>query len=138
MKAIELFKNFQKWAKGNITDKYRIENKEMGYQWVYKDLGYTDKLGLEQFQKFFDRKKQNETYVERYNNTDLPSRKSYMWQQNEINMIYSFHKCFAMRNMTRLQYYRNDMSQKGARTHSATNIALAKFLYLSEIQDKKQ
>jgi hypothetical protein len=57
MRAPELFKSYNKWAKDNVV-KLRVDNDEAGYSWCYKTLGWpTDKpVGLKECQDFFDRK----------------------------------------------------------------------------------
>lgn len=137
MKAETLFEKFREWTKDEIVDK-RVKNDEVGYQWVYKSLGFDKELKTTEYQKFFDRKDLNSEYKKRYNDTNPQSKKQYAWIQSEINLIYSFHKCFAMRNQTRLQFYRHDLSQKGKRTRAATNIALGKLKFFKEqAEDKK-
>jgi hypothetical protein len=131
----DLYKDYLKWAKESVVDQ-RVKNGESGYGWLYKSLGYSDELTLEKFQKFFDRKDKNSEYKSNYKQGGIAGKKSYAWLQNEINMIYSFHKSFAMRNQTRLQLYRNDLSQKGARMSSAVNIGLGKFLHKKDEADK--
>lgn len=137
MKAKDLFEKFRKWTKEEIVEK-RLKNDEVGYQWIYKSLEYDKELKVKEYQDFFDRKELNSEYKTRYEETDPKSKKQYSWYQAEINIIYSFHKCFAMRNQTRLQYYRHDLSQKGKRTRAATNIALAKLKFFKDqAEDKK-
>jgi hypothetical protein len=134
MKVEDLIKKYHKWTDANV--KSRLTNAENGREWVYKNLEYTDDLTTKKYQDFFDRNDQNEEYHKRFINRNVPSKKPHGWYQNEINMIYGFHKCFAMRNATRLQYYRNDLSQKGARNLTAVNHAIGKFLFYKEHAEK--
>lgn len=131
MKFKELIKKFLDWCKEEVVQK-RIQNDEKGYDWVYKKLGYDKELEVSAYQQFFDRKEHNQKYEQRYNEKNIPSKKPYGWIQTEINLIYSFHKCFAMRNQTRLQLYRNDLSQKGKRTKNSTYASVGKFESLKE------
>jgi hypothetical protein len=135
MNIEDLIETYQKYVKDILVEN-RVKNDEQGYEWTYKGLEYKDKLELKAFQKFFDRTDQNDKYVERFKEQETKQRKPTAWYQNEINMIYSFHKCFAMRNQTRLQYYRNDLSQKGARNYSSINNAIGKFLMYRELTEK--
>jgi len=135
MEIRELLEKYQEWMKTSIVDK-RIANGEDGYGWLYKALAYSEKLGIKEFQDFFDRAELNQEYKSQYNK-EGKERDPYSWLQAEINLIYSFHKCFAMRNHTRVQCYRNDLSQKGVRTKSTINIGLGKFLYKRD-QAKEQ
>ena len=137
MKAKDLFEKFKKWAVDTVVEK-RLKNEEEGYDWVYKSLEYKDDLTPKSYQEFFDRKKLNTEFKKRYEETSTGAKKQYGWYQNEINIIYSFHKCFAMRNQTRLQYYQHDLVQKGKRTQAATNIALGKLRFFrDQAEDKK-
>lgn len=137
MKAKELFKKFVKWFSTTVVDA-RLDNEEKGYDWAYKDIEYKEKLQVEQYQKFFDRQEHNTKYKQRYEDTNPSSKKPYCWYETEINLIYSFHKCFAMRNQTRLQAYRNDLSQKGKRTKFSVNASLGKFEFLKELGEEKR
>lgn len=135
MKSKELFDNLKKWFEDVVVD-YRKENKEEGYDWVYKSLNYKRELKVSEYQQFFDRSEHNSKYDSRYKEKSPASKKAYCWMQTEINLIYSFHKCFAMRNQTRLQAYRNDLSQKGKRTKFSMLASLGKFEYLKESAEK--
>lgn len=135
MDAEELFKDYLKWCKDTVVDK-RVKNGEEGYGWVFKALNFDKDLTLKDFQDFFDRKDKNDEYKTNYDSNDLAGKKSYAWLQHEINLIYSFHKSFAMRNQTRLQHYRHDLAQKGARVRSSVNIGLGKFLHKKEAADQ--
>lgn len=135
MKIEELLRNYNQWATDVVN--LRLDNKEKSRDWLYKQLGLTYTPELKKLQEFFDRTAQNEEYVKRYNEESIPAKKPHAWYQTEINMIYSFHKCFAMRYNTRLQYYRNDMSQKGKRNITAINQALAKFMLLRDMAEKE-
>lgn len=126
MKVEQLIKGILKWFKEDVVD-LRVKNEENSRKWAYESLGYTAPLNVKAYQDFFERDDQNKKYRERYETTDIPARLPYAWFQTEINTIYSYHKCFAMRNNTRLQYYRHDLSQKGARVLSTVNQALGKF-----------
>lgn len=135
MKIEELILDYQNHI-SDLVD-LRKKNEEKGYEWVYKGIKYDDTLDLLAFQKFFDRKEQNDEYVKRYKETSVPDKLPTAMLQNEINMIYSFHKCFAMRNHTRLQYYRNDLSQKGHRIKSMLHTAMGYYLQYRDQIEKK-
>jgi hypothetical protein len=137
MKARDLFEKFLKWTKEVVTQK-RLDNKELGYDWVYKTLEFDKDLKIKEYQEFFDRKELNNKYKTRYEEKSPPDKKPYCWVQQEIDLIYSFHKCFAMRNQTRLQHYRHDLSQKGERTRSTTFASLGKFEFQKERGEEKE
>jgi hypothetical protein len=133
-----LLSDYLTWAKNTVVS-LRVLNNEVGYSWMYKTIGFNHELTLENYQSFFDRTALNKEYATRYvQNKETVNKLPYAWYQNEINLIYSFHKCFAMRNHSRLQYYRNDLSQKGARTYAALNIGLGKFLFKKDLAEKNQ
>lgn len=136
MRAEKLFEDYNIWAKDNIV-KLRVDNEENGYSWCFNALGWPkDKaVGLKECQNFFDRTKLNAEYEARYKVTEAAARKPYAWYQNEINLIYSFHKCFATRYHSRLQFYRHDLSQKGIRNFSTIRLGVIKFLYKSELAE---
>lgn len=131
MKIKDLIKDFLKWFTDDVVKK-RVDNKEDGYTWLAKTLKYTDDLELKKFQDFFDRKELNTDYKQKAESTDLAGKKAYAAIQTEINLIYGFHKSFAIRNQTRLQAYRNDLAMKGKRTLSSVNIGLGKFEYFKK------
>ena len=116
----------------NSVVKLRLKNEEKGRDWFYKTLDYDKDYTTKDCQEFFDRTKLNDTYSERYLSTDIPNKKPHSWYQKDINCVYSFHKCFAMRNVSRLQYYRQDLSQKGQRNKAALLNSLAKFAHLKD------
>jgi len=136
MRIIDLIKKFHVWAKTHVIDEYRKLNEEIGYYWVYKDIKYDLPLQIHNYQDFFDRTELNEEYARRYNEEDISKKKQFAYYGAEISMIASFHKCFAIRNQTRLQYYRNDMATKGKRAFSSVNIGVGKHLYLFDQADK--
>lgn len=126
MKIKELFDKFSKWLTEEVSQK-RLDNKEDGYTWLADTIEYKEELELKKFQEFFDRKEQNQEYKTRVEEKNLSSKKAYAHLQQEINMIYSFQKCFIVRNQTRLQAYRNDLAMKKQRSLACMNIALGTF-----------
>jgi len=135
MRIEELIKKFHAWIIEDVV-KPRMENKEMGRNWAYAELGYTKELSTADYQSFFERGNLNDEYVRRYLQQFIPTKQAHAMLQPEINMIYSFHKCFAMRNATRLQYYRNDLSQKAKRNLTAVNQAIGKFKVMRNIAER--
>lgn len=131
MKIKDLIKDFLAWFKDDVVKK-RIDNKEDGYTWLAKSIKYTDELELKKFQDFFDRKELNTQYKQKAEESNIANKKAYAALQTEINLIYSFHKGFAIRNQTRLQAYRNDLAVKGKRGMSSINLGLGKFEYFKK------
>jgi|GEM_PF-6748402 len=134
MKIEELIQKYQEHIK-DLVEK-RVKNDEKGYTWLYKGLQFAEKLGLEGFRTFFDRKDLNNEYKKRFEQKEPKGKKAHAWFQQEINLIYSFHKCFALRNRTRLQSYRDDLAQKGARNKASINNAIGKFLAYKDFAEK--
>jgi hypothetical protein len=126
MKIEDLISLYQDHIKELV--KNRVENNQKGYTWTYKGINYDKELELKEFQDFFDRKELNKEHNLRAKETNTSLKKPSAWIQTEINLIYSFHKCFALRNRTRLQSYRDDLSQKGVRTRASLNNSIGKFL----------
>lgn len=134
----DLVDKYLEWAADgdNSVVKLRLGNDEKGREWFYKILEYDKNYTTKDYQEFFDRSKLNKEYEERYASEDIPNKKPHSWYQTDINGVYSFHKCFAMRNVSRLQYYRQDLSQKGQRNKAALNNALGKFQYLKDLAEQ--
>ena len=72
MDAIELIEKIQAWSKDDIVQP-RLDNDEKGREWIYKAIGYDQELGLTAYQDFFDRDEQNQEYVDRRKETNIPS-----------------------------------------------------------------
>ncbi len=121
----ELILKFLSWT-GTVVE-YRRDGIPNSRSWATKGLEYEEDFTFEAMQKFFDRTKLNAEYVKRRKETNPKAKVPHAYLQTEINMIYSFHKSFASRQKSRLQYYRDDLAQKDYHTSSAINIALGKF-----------
>ena len=67
----------------------------------------------------FDRKEKNAEYVKLYEEQDYANRKPFVYMQKDISATYALHKSFVARHKTRLQYYRDDFSNKHARVTSS-------------------
>lgn len=126
-----LMEKFLVWLSKTVAQA-RVKNDEVGYGWVYKDLEFAKEPKVEEFQKFFERDDLNTEYKTRYAETSTKEKKPYVYIQNEINLLYSFQKCFGMRYATRLQTYRNDLSMKGARVPSLINYGVANLEFRKE------
>jgi hypothetical protein len=121
----ELNKDLAKWFEDKIPDA-RLSNDTEGREWVTKALNYSDPFKLENLQKATDRSKLNQEYKERYKDTQ-PERKGISALKVEISALYSFNKCFVQRYKGRIHFYRDDLSQKGARNMHAVAKAMALF-----------
>jgi hypothetical protein len=94
----------------------RLGNDYRGRTWFLKSIDYTKKLILEDLRKITEAEKLNSEYRGRYKENDPKARKGLSALKAEIGMMYSFKKCFVQRYKGRLHFYRDDLSQKGART----------------------
>jgi len=63
----------------------------------------------------FNRDDANKTYVANYKSLDLKAKKPGTTLQRDINATFSLHRSFVTRHKTRLQVYRDDLSNKGKR-----------------------
>jgi hypothetical protein len=98
----------------------RLGNDSRGRTWFLKSIDYTKTLVLKDLRTVVDTKNLNKEYRERYKNEDFQSRKGISAIKAEISMLYSFKKSFVQRYKGRLHFYRDDLSQKGARTMATT------------------
>jgi hypothetical protein len=64
---------------------------------------------------FIDRSDLNAEYNSQYNKKEISDKHDLVAIKVEISVLYSFLKCFVERHKTRLMFYRDDLSQKGAR-----------------------
>ncbi|HEY8400051.1 MAG TPA: hypothetical protein VIK89_02245 [Cytophagaceae bacterium] len=131
----QLIQAYLKWSKEDLTQA-RLQNDELSYKFASNSLGYDLPFDVKSYQQFFDRKNLDDECVARYGNKDIKSKKPSAWLQAEINTIHAFHKCFAMRHASRLQYYKNDLIQKGARNSSTIMQALGKFIYRRDFTEQ--
>lgn len=131
----ELYDLWKRWT--DQVCEHRINNETNGYEWCAKTMEYSEELDRAGYATFFDRDELNQKHKERFLQQDVKSKKPYAFLQTEIDFIYSFHKCFAMRHQTRLQYYRHDLAQKKKRTRYAMNIAVGDFKFKTDKADQK-
>lgn len=85
-------------------------------------FGFDKAITFSELAKFFDRKDLNDQYIKKYVNKDIAKQQAFSHIQLEINAIYGIHKSFASRHKTRLQCYKDDLSQKTFRTKQAINL----------------
>jgi hypothetical protein len=93
----------------------RLKNDSAGRTWFLKAINYSKKLILEDLRKITDSEDLNKDYRTRYKDEDPKSRKGLSAIKAEVSMLYSFKKSFVQRYKGRLHFYRDDLSQKGAR-----------------------
>lgn len=110
----ELMEKLAPWFEKEIPDA-RVKNDQDGRKWFLKSVNYEKELKLEDLREYTDRQQLNDDYKERYLEDDVKARKGVSALKIEISALYSFNKCFVQRYKGRLHYYRDDLSQKGAR-----------------------
>jgi hypothetical protein len=121
----ELNDTLAKWFEDKIPDA-RLSNDTEGREWITKAVEYSDKFTLEDLQKATDREQLNSEYIKRYKETK-PERKGISALKVEVSALYSFNKCFVQRYKGRMHFYRDDLSQKGARNMHAVGKAMGLF-----------
>jgi hypothetical protein len=93
----------------------RLANDFRGRTWFLKAIDYSKKLILADLRKITDSEDLNKEYRTRYKDEDPKSRKGLSAVKAEVSMLYSFKKSFVQRYKGRIHFYRDDLSQKGAR-----------------------
>lgn len=122
-----LLKKFAAWMQTEIPVGRVSENDATGRTWFLSSLEYDKTLLPKDIREYVDRKDLNKEFVKRYLNMDVKSAKGVSSIKVEISALYSFSKCFSQRYKSRIQYYRDDLSQKGARNMAACGQAQALF-----------
>lgn len=107
----------------SVIPEARLGKDSRGRTWFLKAIDYTKTLKLKDLRTIVDTKELNQEYRKRYKNDDVKSRKGISAIRAEIGMLYSFKKSFVQRYKGRLHFYRDDLSQKGARTMTTTGQA---------------
>jgi hypothetical protein len=121
----DLNKYIAKWFEDKIPDG-RLSNDTEGREWFTKTIDYTDKFTLEDLRGVTDRTDLNGEYTKRYQD-DQTERKGISALKIEISALYSFSKCFVQLHKGRMHFYRDDLSQKGARNMHAVGQAMGLF-----------
>ena len=114
-KLHDLFKKFETWMQTEIPTGRVTENDATGRSWFLTSIEYDKTLKLKDLREYTDRSQLNSQFKQRYKNDDVKSAKGVSSLKVEISGLYSFNKCFVQRYKGRLHYYRDDLSQKGAR-----------------------
>jgi hypothetical protein len=104
-------------------------------KWFLSSVKYKDTLKMEDMRKATDREKLNSEYKTRFEENDPKSRKGISALKLEISQLYSFNRCLIQRYQPRLQYYRADLSQKGARNIYNSWQSIAVFLKFKQKLD---
>jgi hypothetical protein len=123
----DLIQKLANWIEIAIPQARTLTKDAEGRDWFLRSVGYDKKLILEDLRNFTDRSNLNKQYDDRFKDTNLKSRKGISALKVEISALYSFNKCFVQRYKGRMHYYRDDLSQKGARTMCAAGQAMGLF-----------
>jgi len=110
----DLVQTLGKWVEQAIPTA-RLQNDSAGRPWFLKTVEYSGGLKLEDLRKATQRGDLNSKYVGRFFQTDAKARQGISAIKAEISALYSFNKSFVERYKGRMHYYRDDLSQKGAR-----------------------
>lgn len=98
--------------------------------WFVQSIGYTPNLLLKSLQTVTDRSSLNSQVASRLLVSDVNQKQGVHALRIEIAQLYSFQKCFVARHKTRLQYYRDDLAQKGYRNLYAIQLSYDNFTNL--------
>jgi len=110
-----------------------------GYRpWFAQAVGYKQNLYLVNLQTITDRTTLNKQVADRYLVQDVNSKQGVSALRIEIAQLYSFQKCFVARHKTRLQYYRDDLTQKAFRNMYAVQLSYDNFTHLQGNCDSPQ
>ena len=125
----KLGEDLNKYFKDQITDTRVNSNDKRGRKWFLKSIDYKGKLTLKALRGLTKRSELNAKYLSRYAIKDIKARQGISAIKQEISALYSFNRSATQRYKGRLHHYRDDLSQKGART----TISLAKAINLFSI-----
>jgi hypothetical protein len=119
----KLIQKILPWYEQKIPDA-RMKNDQEGRPWFLKTIEYDqDTLKLEDLRNFVDTQDLNDLYAKRYLVTQVKEAKGLAAIRTEIGMLYAFNKCVVQRYKGRMHFYRDDLTQKAARTMSCVGQA---------------
>lgn len=119
-----LLKILAAWLEVSIPDG-RVKTKDTeGRDWFLRAAKYDKTLKLSDLKNYTDRTALNTEYASRYKQTSTQSKKGVSALKVEISALYSFNKCFVQRYKGRMHFYRDDLSQKGARNMRSVGQAM--------------
>jgi hypothetical protein len=122
----ELFDKLKVWVEEHIPQD-RLQNDQQGRRWMVDSMPYDKELILKDLKEFTDRKQLNTEYKTAYKEKEVKSRKGISALKLEIGVLYSFNRCWVQRHKGRMHFYRDDLSQKGARVMGAVGYAAGFF-----------
>ena len=110
----ELFTRIKVWFEIDIPDR-RLANDCPGRKWYTESVGWPGDLKMATLRKATIRDALNAEYRSRFDEQFPKPRKGISALKMEISQLYSFNKCWVQRHKVRVQYQRDDLSQKGVR-----------------------
>ena len=119
----------------SVIPEARLGKDSKGRTWFLDAIGYDKTLTLSDLRKITDSSKLNDEYRSRYKENDPKSRLGISALKAEISMLYSFKKSFVQRYKGRIHYYRDDLSQKGARNTATVGQAHGLFEHFKKNLD---
>lgn len=126
-KLEDLMKIFVDWLEVAIPGS-RVNTKDAaGRSWFLKTAKYDKTLTLPDLRNFTDRNELNGQYADRFKTEELKGRKGISALKVEISALYGFNKCLVQRHKGRIHYYRDDLSQKGARNMCSVGQSMGLF-----------
>ena len=115
------------WIESDIPETRLKTNDADGRPWFLTAAKYDKTLTLKDLREFTDRTSLNEEFLSRFRQEDQKGRKGISAIKVEIGLLYGFNKCFVQRYKGRMHFYRDDLSQKGARNMTAVGHSIGLF-----------
>lgn len=125
----DLINGFTKWFTQSIPQS-RLTGDNNPRLWYTKAIDYTLDFTQANLQTVTDRSILNSDYNSRLQIKNVNQKQGGQSIKIELNELYSFQKCFVARHRTRIQYYRDDLSQKGYRNMYAVALSYDNFQLL--------
>lgn len=130
----KLFKKIKIWFETDIPTR-RLTIDTPGRLWYTDSVGWGEDFKMEPLRKATDRQGLNAEYVARFKE-DMPKpRKGISALKLEISQLYSFNKGWVQRYKSRMQYYKDDLSQKKYRNMFCVWQSFAQFKKFKEYLD---
>lgn len=122
----DLFNQQIVWFQTDIPPD-RLKGDSTGRQWYLQAIGYTENLQFSNLNTITNRNTLNDTIANKIQIQDVNQKQGICADKVELAQLYSFQKSVIAREKTRLQYYRDDMSQKGKRNMYTVKLSYGEF-----------
>ena len=126
---------YPKWLDKDIPER-RLDNDAKGRKWFLKSIDYGEDLKQKSLRDYVNREQLNQEFAQRFKEKRVKQRKGISALKVEITALYAFSKCFVQRYRGRMLYYKDDLSQKGARNPHAIGQAYGLFRAFKKYLDK--